>query len=116
MRLHAQGLIQGGYLGNRTALGTPANPALPPNRPKQAGHLARSKALTPHSAPAPWAAGPDGGLTRPLGEHSFDEADREYTAHLPRGQEQRGEGRGVFERTQQTLHNRIIVAYAVVQA
>ena len=44
--LHPQRLIQRRHLWDRTALGTPADPALPPDRPKQARHLTRGKALT----------------------------------------------------------------------
>jgi len=52
----------------------------------------------------------------PLGEHGFDEVDGEHAGHLPRRQDQRGEGGGVFDRAQQRLHSGIIVAYAVGKA
>ena len=54
--------------------------------------------------------------TGAFGEHGFDEVDSEHAGHLPRRQDQRGEGVGVFDRAQKTLHSGIIVAYAVVKA
>jgi hypothetical protein len=51
-----------------------------------------------------------------LGEHGFDQVDREDAGDLPRRQDQRGEGASIFHRAQKTLHRRIIVAYAVAEA
>jgi hypothetical protein len=51
-----------------------------------------------------------------FGQHGFDEVNGEHTGHLPRRQDYRGQGVGVFDRAQQTLHRAIIVAYAVVKA
>jgi hypothetical protein len=51
-----------------------------------------------------------------FGQHGFDEVNGEHAGHPPRRQDYRGKGGGVFDRTQQTLHRGIIVAYAVVKA
>jgi len=49
-----------------------------------------------------------------FGQHGFDEVDGEHASHLPRRQDQCGEGGGVFDRAPKTLHRWIIIAYAVV--
>jgi hypothetical protein len=51
-----------------------------------------------------------------FGQHCFNQVDGEDARHLPRCQGQLGEGGGVFQHVQKTLHRRIIVAYAVAQA
>jgi len=116
MGLDPECRIQGSNLGDRTALGAPTDPPLPLDRPKQAHHLARGKALAPQRGPTGRAGGPGGWLARPFGEHSFEQVHREDTGDLPCRQNQGGERRGVFHRSQQTLHGRIIIAYAVVKA
>ena len=116
MRLHPQRLIQGRHLRDDTAPGTAADPSSPLDRSKQAGDLARSKALTPQRGPACRAGGPGEWTTGAFSQHGFDEVDSERAGHLPRRQDQRGQGVGVFDRTQKTLHSGIIVAYAVVKA
>src|SRR5262245_48771073 len=113
MWLHPQRLIQGSHLCDRTAPRTTANAAWPRERPQEAGHRAWSKTLAPPQGPAGWAGGPKSRLASPLGEHGFDQMPPEDTDDLPRGQDQGGEGRGVFHRTQQPLQRRIIIAYAV---
>ena len=50
------------------------------------------------------------GSTSPLGQYGFDQRHREDVGDLPRGQDQSSEGRGVFHRTQQPWHRRIIIA------
>ena len=100
MRLHPQLLIQGGSLRDGAVLRTAANPATPPDRPTQARDLARGKALTPQEDPALRAAGPG---ERPSGsfiQHGFDKVDGKHAGHLPRRQDQCGEGVGVFDRAQ----------------
>jgi hypothetical protein len=113
MRLHSQHLIERGDLRDGTALGTAAAPALPSDKANQAHHLARGHALTPHGRPAGRAGRPGSRLTRPLSEDVFDEADGQNTGDLPRSEDERREGAGVFHHAQQTLHRRIIMAYAV---
>jgi len=49
-----------------------------------------------------------------FGQDGFDKVDGEHAGYLPRRKDHGGEGGGVFDRAQQTLHNWIIVAYAVV--
>jgi hypothetical protein len=49
-----------------------------------------------------------------FGQHGFDEVDGQRAGHLPRRQNQRGEGGSGFDCTQQTLHIGVIVAYAVM--
>jgi hypothetical protein len=49
-----------------------------------------------------------------LAQASQDEVDGEHAGHLPRRQDQGGEGVGVFDCAQKALHRWIIVAYAVV--
>jgi hypothetical protein len=51
-----------------------------------------------------------------FGQHGFDEVDGEHAGHLPRRQDEGGQGLGVVDRAQQTLHRGIMVAYAVVKA
>ena len=51
-----------------------------------------------------------------FGPHGFDEVDSEHAGHLPRRQDERGKGVGVFDRAQKTLHRAIIVAYAGMKA
>jgi hypothetical protein len=53
---------------------------------------------------------------RPVGEHGFDQVHREDAGDLPRRQDEGGEGRSVFHRTQQPLQRWIIIAYAGAQA
>ena len=62
------------------------------------------------------AAGPERRVPGTFGQHGLDEVDGEHAGHLPRRQDERGKGVGVFDRAQQTLHRGIIVAYAVVKA
>src|SRR5436309_2867520 len=62
------------------------------------------------------AEGPGERTTGAFGQHGFDEVDGEHARHLPRRQDERGQGVGVFDRVQKTLHSWIIVAYAVVKA
>jgi hypothetical protein len=116
MWLHSQGLIERRDLWDGTTLGTAANPTAPPERSKQARHLARGKALTTQRSPAPGAGGPGEWPTRSFGQHGFDEVDGEHTGHLPRRQDQGGEGLSVFDCVQQTLHRWISEVYAVVKA
>ena len=116
MRLHPQGLIQGRHLRDGTARGDTVRPGGATGSVRHRLVIWRvGKALTPQRGPTGRAGGPGGRPTGPFGQHGFDEVDREDTGDLPRGQDQRGEGGGVFDRTQQTLHRRIIMAYAVVR-
>jgi len=116
MRLHSERLVQGGHLRDGTALGTAADPSSPPERSEQACDLARGTALTPQGDPTPRAGGPSGRTAGSFDQHGFDEVDGQHAGHLPRRQDQVGEGVGVFDRAQKTLHSWIIVAYAVVKA
>ena len=116
LRLHAQRVVQGRNLRDRTALGTASHPALPPDRATHARDLAWGEALTPQGRPTHRTGRPSRRPARPLGEYGFDHVDREHTGYLPRGQNQRGEGVGIFYHTEQPLHRRIIIAYAVAQA
>jgi len=76
----------------------------------------REVALTPQEDPALRAAGPERRVLGTFGQHGFDEVDGEHAGHLPRRQDERGKGGGVFDRAQQTLRSGIIGAYAVVKA
>jgi hypothetical protein len=116
MRLHSQGLIQGGHLWRLAPVGAPSDPSPPPNRSKQAYDLARRKALTSQEDPALRAAGPGERTAGAFGQDGFDEVNGEHAGHLPRRQDQCGEGGGVFDCVQKALHSWIIMAYAVVQA
>src|SRR5262249_10811353 len=109
-----RGLIQGGHLRRLASVGAPSDPAPPLDGPKEAGDLALRKAFTAQARPTLRAAGPERRGPGPFGQHGFDEMDSEDTGHLPRRQDQGGEGGGVFDRAQQTLHIGVIVAYAVV--
>jgi hypothetical protein len=51
-----------------------------------------------------------------FGQHGCDEADGEPPGHLPRRQDEYSQGVGICDGMQKTLHRRIIVASAVVQA
>jgi hypothetical protein len=51
-----------------------------------------------------------------FGQHGFNEAAGEQPGHLPRRQDEYRQGVGIFDGKQKTLHRRIIIAYAVVQA
>jgi hypothetical protein len=73
MRLQAEFLIEGGHLPNDTSLPTAADPPAPPNRPKQAGDLARDKALTLEQGPARRAARPESRATGALGQEQLRE-------------------------------------------
>jgi len=95
-------------------VGTAANSPPPPDRPKEARDLACGKALTPQEDPALRAAGPDERTAGAFSQDGFDKVDGEHTGYLPRRQDHGGEGWGVFDRVQKTLHSGIIVAYAVV--
>lgn len=90
MRLHPQRVVQGGHLRHGIALGATSDPALPPDRSKQARDLAWGNALTPQGRPTRRAGGPGGRPAGPFGEHSFDQVDREDAGDLPRRQHQRG--------------------------
>ena len=116
MRRHPQRLIQRRHLRDDPAPGTAADPSSPLDRSTQAGDLARGKALPPQRGPACRARAPGAWTTGAFGPHGFDQVDREHAGHLPRGQDQGGQGVGVFDCTQKTLHSGIIVAYAVVKA
>jgi len=91
MRLHPQRLIQRSHLWDDTALGAASDPALPPDRPTQAHHLARGKALTLQGHPTRRARGPGGRPACPLGEDGFDQVNREDAGHLPCCQDERWE-------------------------
>jgi len=114
LRLHPQGLIQGGHLWDGTSVGTAAHPPTPPDRPKEARALACGKALTPQEDPALRTAGPGGWTAGTFSQDGFNQVDSEHAGHLPRRQDHGGEGGGIFDRAQQTLQSGIIVAYAVV--
>ena len=115
MRLHSQGLIQGGHLWDGASVGTPSDPAPPPDRPKQAHDLALWQ--SPYSAARPRSAGRG---ARRIGcwARSASTASTRWTAstratcHAARIS--CGQGGGLFDRVQQTLHSGIIIAYAVV--
>jgi hypothetical protein len=87
MRLHSQGLIQGGDLRRLASVGAPSNAAPPLDGPKEACHLALRKAFTAQARPTPRAAGPERRVLGTFGQHGFDEADGERTGHLPRRQD-----------------------------
>jgi hypothetical protein len=48
--------------------------------------------------------------------HRFDDAYRDLAGSRPRSQEHLGERQGFFQGTQRTLHARIIMTYALVEA
>ena len=116
IRLHPQGVIPGGHLHDGAALGAAPDPATPLDGATQAQHLPRGKALAAEGHATRRARRPSGGPPCPLGEHGFDEVDGKRTGHLPSRQHQRGECLCLLDRSQKTLHRRIIVTYAVVQA
>jgi len=87
MRLHSQGLIQGGHLRRLASVGAPSDPAPPLDWPKQAGYLAFRKAFTAQARPTQWAAGPERRVPGTFGQHGFDKVDGEHAGHLPRGQD-----------------------------
>src|SRR5262249_33936284 len=116
MRLYAQGLIQGRHLRDIAPTRTPSDAAAPVERTEQTHDLARDKALAPQGGSTGRAGRPDGRLLRPFGEYSFNEVEHEHTGQRPRGQYQRHERLGLFERTEYPLHGGIILSYAVAEA
>jgi hypothetical protein len=100
MRLYAQGLIQGGHLWRLTPVGTPSDPSPPLDWPKEAGDLALCKAFTAQARTTLRAAGPSCRVLAPFGQHGFDEVDGEHAGHLPRCQDEHGQGVGVFDGAQ----------------
>jgi hypothetical protein len=115
-RRHPQCLIARRDRRDGTALGTAANPTAPPEWSKQARELTRGTALTPQRDAAYRAAGPGAWTMGAFGQHGCDEADGEPPGHLPRRQDEYSQGVGICDGMQKTLHRRIIVASAVVQA
>jgi hypothetical protein len=105
------------YDRHEPALHQPGHPLpCPLKRPAHTHHVAPGHAFTPQRRPTGWAGRPGGRLASSLSEHGFDQMHREDASDLPRRQDQCGEGGGLFHRTQQILHRRIIIAYAVVKA
>src|SRR4030095_9012491 len=74
-----------------------------------------AKTLLRREAPHAGQGGPEGGRTGGSCKPGLDEVASEHAGPLPRRQDQGGQGVGVFDCTQKTLHSGIIVAYAVVK-
>ena len=87
MRLHSQGLIQGGHLRCLASVGAPSDPAAPLDWPKEAGDLALRKAFTVQARPTQRAAGPGRRVPGTFGQLGFDEVHGERAGHLPRRQD-----------------------------
>ena len=88
MRLYPQRLIEGGHLGDGTAVGTSSDTASPSDRSEQAHELALGKALAAQGGPTGRAGRPCGRLPGPFGEHGFDQVPRQDTGELPHRQDQ----------------------------
>ena len=116
MGLDAQFVVQGSHLRGLAPLGTPSDPSLPPDRTNEADDLAPHKAFTAHACSTLRAAGPRCRATGAFGQHRFDKAYGEDTRQRPYRQDQLWECAGLFNRTEQTLHEGIIIAYAVAEA
>ena len=78
--------------------------------------LALHKAFTAHAGPTLRAAGPRRRALSAFGQHRFDQVSGEDTSQGPGPQDQLGECVGLFNRAEQALHARIIIAYAVAEA
>ena len=116
MGVQAQCVIQGSYQGYLTPLGTPSDPSLPPDRANEADDLAPHKAFTVQACPTWRAAGPSCRAPGAFGQYRFDKAYGKDTGQRPYRQDQLWECVGLFNRAEQTLHERIIIAYAVAEA
>ena len=77
MRLHSQGLIQGGHLRCLASVGAPSDPAAPLDWPKEACDLALRKAFTVQARPTQRAAGPGRRVPGTFGQLGFDEVHGE---------------------------------------
>ena len=116
MGLQSQFIIQGSHLGCLASLGTPSDPSLPLERANEAEDLALHKAFTAHACSALPAAGPRGRATGAFGQHRFDKVYGKDTRQRPYRQDQLWECVGLFNRAEQTLHEGIIMTYAVAEA
>jgi hypothetical protein len=116
MRLYLQRLIEGGDLGDGTALGTSSDTASPADRSAQAPELALGKTFTAQRDPAGRTGRPSARSLGTCGQHIFDNMESQHACERPHGQDELCQRLGFFKRTEQLLHAGIIMTYAVAEA
>ena len=79
MRLHPQGLIEGGHLRDGAPLGTPSDASSPSERSQQAGELTLGKAFAAQRGPTGRARGPGYRSLGTFGQHIFDDVSGQDT-------------------------------------
>ena len=79
MRLHPQSLIEGGHLGDGTALGASSDTASPVDRAEQAHELALGKTFTAQRNPAGRAGRPSSRSLGTFVQHIFDHMESQHT-------------------------------------